>query len=80
MVITPPRPAAKAKGINCLEAGIFAAEQIPKTTGSKQAAVPVLDNTEDNAAATTIIPNINPFSLVPETLTTPLPIFCARPV
>ncbi len=80
MVITPPRPAAKAKGINCLEAGILAAEQIPKTTGSKQAAVPVLDNTEESAAPTNIIPNIKPFSLVPESLTTALPIFWARPV
>ena len=37
-----------------MEAGIFAAAHTPNTTGSKQAAVPVLDRTEDNPAPTSI--------------------------
>lgn len=56
--------------------GNLAAEQIPSTTGSRQAAIPVLDNTADNAAPTSIIPNIKLFSPVPEILTIEAPILC----
>ena len=53
---------------------------MPRTTGIRQAAVPVLDRTEDKPAPTIMIPNIKLFSLVPENLTIEIPIFCARPV
>lgn len=79
-VIIPPMLAAYANGISCRDAEIFAAAQIPNTTGIKQAVVPVLERTEDNPTPTIIIPNIKLFSPVPEIFTTEVPIFCARPV
>ena len=75
IVMIPPQPQAKANGINWREAGSFAAAQIPKATGNKQAAVPVLESTEDNTVPTSIKPNIRLFSPVPQKRTTVLPIF-----
>ena len=73
MVMIPPQPQAKARGISWREAGIFADAQMPKATGSKQAAVPVLDKTADKQVPTAIRPNIRLFSPVPTILTTELP-------
>lgn len=70
MVMMPPQPQAKAKGISWREAGILAEEQIPKATGSRQAAVPVLDNTEESRVPTIISPNIRVFSVLPHIFTT----------
>ena len=53
---------------------------MPSTTGNKQAAVPVLESTEESAQPTSMIPNIKLFSPVPESFTTVAPIFCAKPV
>ena len=65
IVMIPPIPAANAKGINWRDAGILATAQIPTTTGSKAAVVPVLDKNADIVAVTTMIASIKPFSLVP---------------
>ena len=65
IVMIPPIPAANAKGINWRDAGILATAQIPTTTGSKAAVVPVLDKNADMVAVTSIIASIKPFSLVP---------------
>ena len=65
IVIIPPIPAANAKGINWRDAGILATAQIPTTTGSNAAVVPVLDKNADIVAVTTMIASIKPFSLVP---------------
>ena len=65
IVMIPPIPAANAKGINWREAGIFATAQIPTTTGSNAAVVPVLDKNADIVAVTTMMASIKPFSLVP---------------
>ena len=65
IVMIPPIPAANAKGINWRDAGILATAQIPTTTGSNAAVVPVLDKNADMVAVTSIIASIKPFSLVP---------------
>lgn len=43
IVKMPPKAMPNASGSSCLEAGSLAAEQMPSTTGIRQAVVPVLD-------------------------------------
>ena len=43
IVKMPPKAMPNASGGSCLEAGSLAAEQMPSTTGIRQAVVPVLD-------------------------------------
>ena len=80
MVMVPPTLAAIARGISSLDAGIFAAWQIPMITGMRQATVPVLEETADNTMVTSIIAAIRGISLVPAFFTTATPIASARPV
>ena len=80
MVMVPPTLAAIARGISSLEAGIFAAWQIPMMTGIRQATVPVFEETEDRTIVTIMIAAISGISLVPAFLTTATPIASARPV
>ena len=75
IVLIPPTPAAKAIGINWRDAGILATAQIPTTTGSKAAVVPVLDKNADIIAVITMMASIKLFSLVPARDTTVSPIF-----
>ena len=53
---------------------------MPRTTGSSEAVVPVLDNTEDMTAPATILPIIRLFSPRPVKRTIASPIRCANPV
>ncbi len=62
-----------------MEAGIFAAWQIPMMTGIRQATVPVFEETEDSTQVTIMIAAINGSSLVPAFFTTAIPIASARP-
>ena len=80
MVMVPPTLAAIASGISSLEAGIFAAWQIPMMTGIRHATVPVLEDTEDSTMVTIMIAAISGISLVPAFLTTAMPMASARPV
>jgi len=52
-------------GMFVVGAALFYTGQIPTTTGSKAAVVPVLDKNADIVAVTTMIASIKPFSLVP---------------
>ena len=80
IVKMPPKAMPNASGSSCLEAGSLAAEQMPSTTGIRQAVVPVLDKKPDRTAPMIMIPSIRLFSLVPNTETTFFPMFCASPV
>ena len=80
MVMVPPTLAATARGINSLEAGMWAALAIPMITGMRHATVPVLEDTEDRMMVTSIIAPISGTSFVPALLTTQRPIASARPV
>ena len=80
MVSVPPTFAAIAIGIRKREPFNFASAQMPVTTGIKDAAVPVLDNTALMIIVTSITPPIRRVSPVPAMRTTLSPIFCAIPV
>ena len=80
IVIIPPKPQPKANGMSCRCGEILDAVQIPSTTGSREAVVPVFDNTEDMSAPAAILPTIRLFSPRPAARTIVSPIFCASPV
>ena len=79
MVMVPPTLAAIASGISSLEAGIFAAWQIPMMTGIRHATVPVLEDTEDSTMVTIMIAAISGISLVPAFLTKRTTVELERP-
>ena len=54
-VMMPPMPAAKAKGMRILERLTPVAAEMPMTTGSSTAMVPVLDSTEERVAVTVMM-------------------------